>query len=529
LPADGAHWDAPPKGNREETAVAVTASSKPSESEPEVRTAAGVLRGGREAGLAVFRGIPFAEPPVGALRFAAPRPARGWDGVRPAVAYGPTPPQSGLLGASQDATGDDWLTINVWTPEPDPAAGLPVMVWIPGGGYVGGNSSLPEYDAGHLVRSGTVVVTLNYRLGIEGFAQIDGAPANRGLLDQVAALQWVRDNIRVFGGDPDRVTVFGESAGGGSVAALLAMPRAAGLFRRAVAQSVPGGFFSPELAADIAAACATELGVRPTVSDLSAVAPARLPAVGDAISAKMVQWRERWGQITHRPIPFAPVIDGDVLPATPWQALAGGAARDVGLLVGHTRDEHRLFSLIDGVLGQVTHEQTETALHMLAPGPDGARRYREAFPAATDEELYELVNADWLWRMPSLHLADAQIAGGGRAHLYELTWSAPGLGGGLGACHGLDVPLVFGNLSSGGPAALIGDPPSSEAEELSARIRGAWTAFAAHGDPGWPAYDAHHRLAQIFDTPSTVTAYPEETSRLLWQDHTFPALPLLAR
>ncbi|WP_220498750.1 carboxylesterase/lipase family protein [Microbispora sp. H10949] len=507
--------------------MAVTASGTPYESEPEVRTAAGVLRGGREAGLAVFRGIPYAEPPAGALRFAAPQPVRGWDGARPALAYGPPPPQSGLFGGSQDTAGDDWLTVNVWTPEPDPAAGLPVMVWIPGGGYVSGNAALPGYDAGRLAASGVVVVTLNYRLGIEGFALIDGAPANRGLLDQVVALRWVRDNIRAFGGDPDRVTVFGESAGGGSVAALLAMPRAAGLFRRAVAQSVPGTFFSPELAADIAAACAAELGVRPTVSGMSAVDPARLPAAGDAISAKITRWRERWGQITHRPIPFAPVVDGDVLPMTPWQALAGGTARDVDLLVGHTRDEHRLFSLIDGVLGQVTSEQTETALRMLAPGPDGARRYREAFPAATDEELYELVNGDWLFRMPSLRLADAQIAGGGRAHLYELTWPAPGLGGALGACHGLDVPLVFGNLSSGQPAMLIGTPPSPAAEELSARFRTAWTAFAAHGDPGWPPYDAERRLAQLFDTPSTVAAYPEEASRLLWQDHAFAALPLL--
>ncbi|MFI6505965.1 carboxylesterase/lipase family protein [Streptosporangium sp. NPDC050855] len=509
--------------------MAVTASRKPSESEPEVRTRAGVLRGGREAGLAVFRGIPFAEPPVGSLRFAAPEPARGWDGVRPAVAYGPPPPQSGVLGASRDAVGDDWLTVNVWTPEPDPEAGLPVMVWIPGGGYAMGHSGFPEYDAGHLAGSGVVVVTLNYRLGVEGFAQIEGAPANRGLLDQVAALRWVRDDIRVFGGDPDRVTVFGQSAGGGSVAALLAMPRAAGLFHRAVAQSVPGTFFSPELAADIAATFAAELGVGPTVSGLSAVAPARLLAAGDAVFARTARSRERWGRITHRPIPFAPVVDGDVLPMTPWQALAGGAARGVGLLAGHTRDEHRLFGLIDGVLGQVTHKQAETALRMLAPGPDGARRYREAFPAATDEELYELVNADWLFRMPSLHLADAQIAGGGRAHLYELTWPAPGLDGVLGACHGLDVPLVFGNLGSGQTAALIGDPPSPEAEELSARMRRAWTAFAAHGDPGWPPYDADRRLAHLFDTPSTVAAYPEETSRLLWRHHGFPALPLLAR
>lgn len=325
------------------------------------------------------------------------------------------------------------------------------------------------------------------------------------------------------------MTVFGQSAGGGSVAALLAVPRAAGLFRRAIAQSVPGTFFSPELAADIAEAFAAELGMRPAVSDLSKVPPDRLPAVGDAVFAGMGRRRERWGQITHRPIPFAPVVDGDVLPATPWEALAGGAARDVALVVGHTRDEHRLFSLIDGVLGAVTPERTETALRLLAPGPDGARRYREAFGDAADEELYELVNGDWLFRMPSLHLAEAQIDGGGRAHLYELTWSAPGVGGGLGACHGLDVPLVFGNLSSGQPAMLIGDPPPPEAEELSARIRQAWTAFAVQGDPGWPAYDAGRRLTQVFGTPSTVTAYPEEASRLLWQGHTFAALPLLAR
>ena len=250
---------------------------------PEVRTAAGVLRGSREAGLAVFRGIPYAEPPVGALRFAAPRPVRGWAGVRAAVSYGPPPPQGGLFGMDElarEAAGDDWLTVNVWSPDPAPGAGLPVLVWIHGGAYAIGTSSLPEYDGGRLAAGGVVVVTFNYRLGVEGFAQIDGAPANRGLLDQVAALQWVRDNIRAFGGDPDRVTVFGQSAGGGSVAALLAMPRAAGLFRRAVAQSVPGTFFSPELAADIAAACAAELGVRPTAADLSAVDPARLSAAG---------------------------------------------------------------------------------------------------------------------------------------------------------------------------------------------------------------------------------------------------------
>jgi para-nitrobenzyl esterase len=506
-------------------------TAAPIGSQPVVRAAAGALRGTWEAGLAVFRGIPFAEPPVGALRFAAPRPARGWDGVRDAVSFGAPPPQAGFFGMdalSQAAAADDWLTINVWSPEPDPGAALPVMVWIAGGGYVIGMSSLPEYDGGRLARDGgVVVVTFNYRVGIEGFAQLEGAPANRGLLDQVAALEWVRDNIGAFGGDPDQVTVFGESAGGGSVAALLAMPRASGLFRRAVAQSVPGTVFTPALAADIAAACATELGLRPTVADLSTVAPDLLATAADEVTAKIEQWTDRWGQAAHRGIPFAPVVDGDVLPATPWQALADGAGRDIELIVGHTRDEQRLFNAIEGMLGQVTPEQAATALEIFAPGPDGPRGYRDAFPAAGPDELHELVNSDWLFRMPSLHLAHAQVAAGGRAYVYELTWPAPGMGGAFGACHGLDVPLVFGNLDRGQPAALIGAGPAPEAEALSARMRAAWTAFATHGDPGWPAYDTEQRLVQLFDTESAVTTYPEEASRQLWQDHVFSALPLI--
>ncbi|MET9904204.1 carboxylesterase family protein [Streptomyces sp. NPDC006446] len=508
------------------------AESEPSGSRPEVRVSAGPLRGGREAGVAVFRGIPFAEPPVGALRFAAPRPVRDWNGVREALSYGPPPPQGGHFGMDsleQDSAGDDWLTVNVWSPEPDPGAALPVMVWIHGGAYVIGMSGLPEYDGGRLARDGgVVVVTFNYRVGMEGFAQIDGAPANRGLLDQVAALEWVRDNIRAFGGDPDRVTLFGQSAGGGSVAALLAMGRAAGLFRRAVVQSAPGTFFSPELAADITAACAAELGLRPTVTDLSGVAPRRLSAAADTIGATMDRRAQRWGRPAHTMIPFSPVVDGEVLAVTPWQALTDGAGRDIELLVGHTRDEQRLLTALNGLLGEVSEEQAADALDVLAPGSDGTRRYREAFPEAGPDELYELVHSDWLFRMPSLHLAEAQTAVGGRAHVYELTWPAPGMGGVLGACHGLDVPLVFGNLDRGQPAMLIGETPSPEAEALSARMRAAWISFATHGDPGWPMYDTDDRLVQRFDTRSAVTAYPEEPSRLIWQSHTFPALPLIS-
>jgi para-nitrobenzyl esterase len=484
------------------------------------------VRGRIEGGVAVFRGIPFAQPPTGPARFAAPQPPTAWDGVRDASSFGSPPPQSGTYGPAPVPADDDWLTVNVWTPAPDPAARRPVMAWIYGGAYKVGSADAPGYDGARLAREGKlVVVTFNYRTGVEGFAQIQGAPANRGLLDQVAALEWVRENIAAFGGDPDLVTVFGQSAGAGSVAALLAMPRATGLFRRAIAQSLPGAFYSAPLAADIGEAIAAELGLRATTAELSGVDPVRLVAAADAVNVKLHQYQGRWGRVAQTSSPFAPVVDGEVLPAAPWQALAAGAARDVRLIAGHNRDECRLFLAMAGQLGKVSDEQAAQALRVLGPGPDGEQAYRAAFPGASAESLYELVQNDSVFRMPTLHLAEAQAAGGGVAYLYELTWAAPANGGILGACHGLDGPLAFGNLGEGFAARLIGPPPFPAAEEVSAQFRAAWTRFAATGDPGWPAYDPRQRLTRVFDIPPTVTPYPEETSRRLWQDH-LPPSPL---
>jgi para-nitrobenzyl esterase len=466
----------------------------------DLEVSGGVVRGDVAGDLAVFKGIPYAELTE---RFGPPGPARGWGGVREATSYGPPPPQSGMLGMdTAGGEGEGWLTVNVWSPGTGGA--WPVMVWIQGGGYAFGMSGLPEYDGSALARDGVVVVTFNYRVGLEGFGQLDGAPPNRGLLDQVAVLEWVRDNIGAFGGDPGRVTVFGQSAGGGSVASLLVMPRATGLFHRAIAQSVPGTFFSPALATDITRACAAELGLEPAA--LRTVDARELPAAGDAVMARMGQLTDRWGRAAHGGIVFAPVVDGDVLPTTPWQGLTG----DVDLIVGHTRHEQRLLSLVSGLLGEVTDAQAAEAAAVFAPDPAS---YGERF--ADPEELYDAVRSDWLFRMPSLHLAEAQLAAGGTAYLYELTWAAPGLGGALGACHGLDVPLVFGNLTTGQPAMLIGEI-TAEANRLSDRMRHAWTSFAATGQPGWPSYGTG--LAQVFDTECEVVDYPERASRALWPD-----------
>jgi len=500
--------------------------------EPVVRTAGGLVRGRRDPGrpgIAAFRGIPFAQPPVGDLRFAAPRPARPWDGVRDAAEFGPPPPQSAYAvtpapAPLPGADPDDWLTVNVFTPDPG-AAGLPVMVWIYGGAYRAGASSLPGYDGTPLARQNIVLVTFNHRVGVEGYTHLPGIPANRGLLDQIAALRWVRENVAAFGGDPERVTIFGESAGAGAIAALLVMPGAAGLFRRAIAQSVPGTFFAPGLAADITAAIAARAGLPPTAEAFKTADPGRLTAAADAV--RPCDHTGRWGPVAYTPTPFSPVVDGDVLPVAPWPAVAAGAARDVDLVTGHTRDEYRLFVHVYGLHGQVTAEMASHALTALGPGgpADGEAAYRAAYPGADPETLFELVHSDWLFRMPSLHLAQAHAAGGGRTFLYEVRY--PAAVANLGSCHALDVPLVFGSFQGLGQM-LFGPEPPAGAVALGGLMREQWAAFAADGDPGWPAYAPGRRLTRIFDDPPDVASYPEEASLHLWDQHRFGAIDLAA-
>ena len=284
----------------------------------------------------------------------------------------------------------------------------------------------------------------------------------------------------------------------GSVAALLAMPRAAGLFGRAIAQSVQGTSFTPDLARDIARACATELGLRATAADLATVNPHLLPAAGDEVAAHLDAHTAAWGRAAHGSILFAPVVDGEILTTTPWQARPA-----VDLLVGHTRDEHRLFTALD----EVTEQQLATVAELFAPGP---------YPAAEPLRRYEWILSDWQFRMPSLHLAE-RAAEHVAVHFYELTWC-----GVLNACHGLDVPLVFGNLTSGLPATLIDDQVGAEA--VSAQMQAAWVAFATSGEPGWPTFDTG--LVRIFDCEPAVVPYPETQSRRIWRDHTFPPLEL---
>jgi para-nitrobenzyl esterase len=495
--------------------------------DPVVRTSAGALRGRLEGAVAVFRGIPFAAPPVGPRRFQAPQRADSWDGVREADVFGPTPPQA-FTGEFQleftqggpvrhDPT--DWLTLNVWTPDPG-AGALPVMVWIYGGAFRMGSSSEPSYDGAALARSaGAVVVSFNYRLGVEGFAELDGAPANRGHLDQVAALRWVQDEIASFGGDPARVTVFGQSAGGSCVSSLLVMPSAAGTFTRAIAQSPVGLYVSPELARDISRELTAPLALKPTAEALAGVAPERLTEAVRILDRRMTSV-DRWGMVAHTPAPLCPVVDGDILPTDPWTGVRRGDAREVTLVTGSTRDEYRLFLPLGGQAGAVTDDMATAALRTFGPGPDAESSMRAAFPGADPAQLLVTVTSDRLFRIPALHLAAAHTAGGGTSYLYDFRWPAPVAPDVLGACHGLDVPLVLGVLDRGLGEQFLGSPPPADALTLAAEMQAAWSRVAHSGDPGWPRFDAENVTTRVFDgIRGGVCPYPDETSRRLWAQH----------
>lgn len=451
---------------------------------PIVKTTDGAVQGSIDDGIAVFKGIPYAAPLDGPRRFEAPVPPRPWDGVRDATAFSAAVPQisqwPGRPPVWKPSDSTDCLSVNVWTP--DPGANLPVMVWIYGGAFLAGSASFPQYDGANLARGGVVVVTLNYRVGFEGFGWLPGASANRAMLDQLTALRWVRDNIAAFGGDPDAVTIFGESAGATAVALLTAADAGRGLFRRAIAQSVARAARPPEVSRRTTERIATALGVEPSVAGFSGV---------PAEAIHQVQLAP--GEVT----PYGPTIDGDLVRGHAWLGLRA----EVDLISGFNRDEYRLFTQLLGAKAK-----NPAALGL---PPSAIEEYRRAHPGLGEDALGELVLSDILFRMPSLWCAREHP---GRSYLYELTWPSPA----LGACHALDVPLTFGTFGAPICTLMLGNPAPADAEPLSKAIRQAWISFAATGDPGWPEYRADAPLARVWDVPPKIVSDPEASSRRIW-------------
>jgi para-nitrobenzyl esterase len=500
-----------------------------------VETRSGRVRGSREDGAFVFRGIPYAAPPVGPLRFRPPGPPAPWSGVRDALRAGASAPQlagalAQVLGQGGDGQSEDCLALDVFTPGAD-GARRPVLVWLHGGGFTSGAGSQAVYHGGSLARRGdVVVVTLNYRLGILGWlalpelAEEGGAGANFGLLDQLAALAWVRDNVAAFGGDPENVTLFGESAGAMSIGALLGCPRARGLFQRAILQSgAAHHVHSSESAAAVTAAVLDALGLGP--HDVGALRA--LPV--DAILAAQKRVLETFFPDT-RLLRFQPAVDGDVLPRPPLEAIAEGSAAGIAVLAGTNLDEYRLWGLADPKLAALDDAALVRRCRRTVPGehpsegPHGervVRAYREAradVGDATDPQaLWFAIESDRIFRVPATRLLDAQAPHAPATHAYLFTWASPALGGRLGACHALEIPFVFGHPTHPLIRGFVGDDPAAEA--LSAAMQDAWLAFARGEPPAdWPAYDAARRATRIFGRESGVAERPRERERAFWQE-----------
>ncbi len=488
-----------------------------------VKTRQGAVRGATVDGIAVFKGIPYAAPPFGARRFQPPQPVEAWDGVRDALSYGATvtkppyfPPFDVLL-PEPAIPGEDSLNLNIWTPDPG-RADLPVLVWIHGGAFANGTGAIPTYDGSRFARDGVVCVTINYRLGVDGFLFLGQGNANLGLLDQVAALAWVQENIAAFGGDPHSVTVAGQSAGGMSIGALLSMPRARGLFRRAIPQSGAGHHaISAESAQMIGRYLAEKLGVEPTLEAITTVPSDRLLAAQLALSGDVFARPDPalWGEVAANLMPFEPVIDGDVLPTRPIDRIAKGAGAEIEVLVGTTTEEERLFLVPNDAIKAINEDILAGGIAAYGlPVSETLATYRSTRPAADAGDIYEAIYTDWFFRIPAVRLAEAHVRNNGRTYMYEFAWRSPAFDGRLGACHALEIPFVFDTLDREGMGVLLGEAPP---QVLADAMHTAWVGFITRGDPGWPQYELDQRQTMHFDASSELLKDPRSAERTLWE------------
>jgi para-nitrobenzyl esterase len=489
-----------------------------------VRIRQGAVQGEVANGVAAFKGIPYAAAPFGLNRFQPPRPAESWEGVRAALTYGPTAPKApyappgDVLIPEVDIPGEDYLNLNIWSPDPGQAR-LPVMVWIHGGAFANGSGSVPGYDGTRFARDGVVCVTFNYRLGADGFLFLGDGIANLGLLDQIAALTWIQENIAAFGGDPTNVTLFGESSGGMSVATLMAMPRATGLFRRAIAQSGAGHHvISPATAQRIGQYLAEKLGVEPTRQGIASVPISRLiqaqQELRSAVSANPNP--ALWGEVAANLMPFEPVIDGDLLPARPIDSIVAGAGANVDVLIGNNADEFRFFLVPTGMINAINEDFLSRAIAAYGlPVAETLATYRATHKDASPGDLLAAIITDWFYRIPAIRVAEVHAQqDAGATYMYEFAWQPPTFDGRLGACHILEVPFVFDNLDTEGFVGLVGtNPPQQVADAMHA----AWVAFATGGNPGWPQFDLKRRATMRFDITSELIEDPRPAERMLWE------------
>jgi para-nitrobenzyl esterase len=499
-----------------------------------VTTTSGKIEGTYKNGLYRFSGVPYAAPPVGKRRWLPPEPAEAWSGVRPAQRFAAIAPQNPMeiqiiTPPEPEPQDENCLYLNVWTPGLDDAR-RPVMVWIHGGAFTTGSGSSLVYNGRTLAtRGNTVIVTINYRLGVLGFLNLNEvtrgkipATGNEGLLDQAFALNWVRDNIAAFGGDQDNVTTFGESAGGMSVGSLLALPKARGLFHKAIPQSgAAHSVSSMERAVKVTKMFLDILGMKSGDTEgLRSLTVKRLMDAQKELAARALDWRSGLGGLG---LPLQPVVDGKVLPQLPIAAIANGSADNIPILVGTTLEEARLFNITDQNISKMDEARLLRRCQRLVPTVDAAslvETYRKARDkrgqSTTPAELFMAIQTDKGFRMPAIRLAESHSRRHQPTYAYLFTWKSPALGGSLGACHALELGFLFGNFEPN----FSGTGP--EADALARNIQDAWLAFARTGNPStkslgeWPQY-GDHRETMLLGRECSIVAAPYDEERRAWE------------
>ncbi len=479
------------------------------------QTRSGRVMGLERDGVLLFAGVPYAAPPTGLRRFRAAEAHEGWADVRDARKFGPAAPQIASGGMTDPAPvrwDEDCLTLNIQTPALDDGA-RPVLVWIHGGGYRNGQGAVPWYNGARFAANGDIVaVTINYRLGALGFTDLSrfgdefATSGVNGLLDQITALEWVRDNIASFGGDSAKVTIAGESAGGFSVATLLGSPRASGLFRGVIAQSGAAHHVLPAEAGRLVAdrfldALGADDVIGVEAADVDAILAAQTEVAGALEGGPGLA-----GELGVPVSAFYPVVGNDVLPEPPLDAISGGLHADVALLAGSNRDETTLWGY--GEVDEARLARTAVGFG----GLDLIDTYRRTRPEASVEQLMIALTTDHMFRMPAIRLAEAR-ADAGRTWLYQFNWRSRNER--LGATHALEISFAFDNLHQPGVDVFIGDGPSPQ--HVADAVHGAWTRFVKAGDPGFPHYSLGSRETMVFDEASTVVADPDAEEREAWE------------
>jgi len=483
-----------------------------------VQTTSGPILGREKGGVFLFAGVPYAAPPVGRLRFRAPQPHSGWAEPLEARKFGPAAPQvssGGLTDPAPVRWSEDCLTLNIQTPALDDGR-RPVLFWIHGGAYRTGQGAIPWYNGTSFCRHGDiVVVSINYRLGALGFTDLSmlgsefASSGVNGTLDQIAALEWVRDNIDRLGGDPDKVTIAGESAGGFSVGTLLANPRCSGLFRGAIPQSGAGHHTLP-------ADCGRVVGehfLRALNADTALSLEAASVADILAAQGKVIAQLESSGGFVNRlgstVSPFYPVHGNTFIPEMPIEAIDKGAGSTVAVLLGSNQDETTLWGY-----GKVDDAKLTRAVEGY-----GAERplaaWRRAKPDATAEALLIALTTDHMFRVPAVRLAEARARHGAPTWMYLFAWRSRANEGKLGATHALEIPFAFNNLTQPGVQPFLGT--GGDPQSVAELMHGAWIKFIRFGNPGWDDYDLARRATFVFDDNSRLELDPGADIRSAWE------------